>query len=233
MDFEFIALVLLTVPVVYVVIPTVLNMILRIRFRRCVGRSNRIFITFDDGPDPLQTPKILEELERYGVEATFFMVGEKIEKYPELVAAVRAAGHEIGEHSYRHYHPWYADPISTLLDLTRCGKIIGKARDNGHCILFRPPFGKFNIVTYLYTILGRKKNVFWSVDLTGYGKTGRAAGSPASLDGIKPGTVVLLHEAKERELAKDLGTVETLRTVLDVALSKGIKAGNLRKLLES
>jgi len=233
MDVAFVALVLMIAFCIYTVIPTVFNVILRIRFKRRVGRSVRIFITFDDGPDPIQTPQILKELKRYGVEATFFMVGEKIDRFPEIVAAVRASGHQIGEHSYYHFHPWYTNPFKTILDLTRCGKAVKKALEKNTCTLFRPPYGKFNIITCLYTLFRKKRNVFWNVDLTEYGKTGEVSRSEVALDGIKPGSVILLHEGKGRELAKDLGATETLRIILDDVRSKGIKVGNLRELFEN
>jgi peptidoglycan-N-acetylglucosamine deacetylase len=233
MSLELAVLIVLLMPVVYVVIPTVLNLALRILFWRRSGRSDRVFITFDDGPDPLQTPKILAELERSGVTAAFFMLGEKVERFPDIVAAVRSGGHEIGEHSYSHSFPWFTNPIRTLLDLTRCRKVMNETLGRDACTLFRPPFGKFNTITLLYALFGKKKNVFWNVDLSGFRKTDQAGPSRPSLADIKPGTVVLLHEAEGRELAKDLGTIETLRAILEDVSSKGIKTGNLRDLYES
>ncbi|MFQ5681241.1 MAG: polysaccharide deacetylase family protein, partial [Candidatus Omnitrophota bacterium] len=62
-----------------------------------------VALTFDDGPSPLWTPKILDELRRLDIKATFFMIGEQVEKYPEVARRVAAEGHEIENHSYDHH----------------------------------------------------------------------------------------------------------------------------------
>jgi peptidoglycan/xylan/chitin deacetylase (PgdA/CDA1 family) len=69
-----------------------------------VGISNKVVaLTFDDGPSPTWTPKILDELKKTGVKATFFMIGEHVEKYPEIARRVAEEGHEIENHSYDHH----------------------------------------------------------------------------------------------------------------------------------
>ena len=71
-------------------------------FHSHVNGEDKIAITFDDGPHPRYTPQILSILEEFGVRATFFVVGENVEYYPELVGRILAAGHEIGNHTYDH-----------------------------------------------------------------------------------------------------------------------------------
>ena len=65
-----------------------------------------VYLTFDDGPIPEVTPKVLDILAQYGVKATFFMVGENIDKHPEVFAQVIAAGHALGNHTYNHLKGW-------------------------------------------------------------------------------------------------------------------------------
>ena len=65
-----------------------------------------VYLTFDDGPIPEVTPKVLAILDKYGIKATFFMVGENIDKHPEVFAQVLAAGHSIGNHTYNHLKGW-------------------------------------------------------------------------------------------------------------------------------
>ena len=67
------------------------------------------YITFDDGPIPEVTPRVLDILKQYGVKATFFMVGENIDKYPDLYRRVIAEGHAVGNHTYHHVFPLHLE----------------------------------------------------------------------------------------------------------------------------
>ena len=69
-------------------------------------QGQAVYLTFDDGPIPEVTPRVLEILDRYGVKATFFMVGENIDKHPEVFAQVVKGGHAIGNHTYNHMKGW-------------------------------------------------------------------------------------------------------------------------------
>ena len=91
------------------------------------------YLTFDDGPIPEVTPKVLAILERYGVKATFFMVGENIDKYPEVFAQVVKAGHSIGNHTYNHMKGWR---VSTAEYIDNVRKFPKQTK------LFRPPYGR-------------------------------------------------------------------------------------------
>jgi len=111
--------------------------------RHLVFPFRAMALTFDDGPSPAWTPKVLELLERHKVRATFFMVGESVERYPELVKAVAAARHTIGCHSYGHRPLPLLRTADLKSDLDRADKafeaVLG-ARPN----YFRPPWGFFN-----------------------------------------------------------------------------------------
>ena len=97
----------------------------------CVGKA--VYLTFDDGPIPEVTPKVLAILERYGVKATFFMVGENIDKYPEVFAQVVKAGHSIGNHTYNHMKGW---KVSTAEYIANVQKFPKETK------IFRPPYGR-------------------------------------------------------------------------------------------
>lgn len=94
----------------------------------------RVFLTFDDGPIPEVTPWVLDILDRYGVKATFFMVGENVERHPELLEEVRRRGHSVGNHTHRHVQGVRMSTRSYLRDVSRCDALIGRG-------LFRPPHG--------------------------------------------------------------------------------------------
>lgn len=97
------------------------------------GRQT-VYLTFDDGPVPEATPFILEILERYGVKATFFMVGDNARRYPELMEAVRAAGHRIGNHTMHHLRGRQTTRRRYLRDVAEANRHLDSD-------LFRAPHG--------------------------------------------------------------------------------------------
>ena len=107
-----------------------------------VGKA--VYLTFDDGPIPEVTPKVLEILDKYGVKATFFMVGENIDKHPEVFEQVVKAGHSIGNHTYNHMKGWrfstaeYIDNVQKWEDAVKRQSPI----TNHQSPLFRPPYGR-------------------------------------------------------------------------------------------
>lgn len=94
----------------------------------------RVFITFDDGPIPEVTPKVLEILRERDVRATFFMVGDNVRRHPELLEAVRADGHSVGNHTMHHLQGLHTSWRRYARDVSEADKYIGST-------LFRPPHG--------------------------------------------------------------------------------------------
>lgn len=137
-----------------------------------------VYLTFDDGPIPEVTPKVLEILDKYGVKATFFMVGENIDKHPEVFEQVVKAGHAIGNHTYNHMKGWRVS-TATYLDnvrqweeaVERRFKILDFKFYNLDFRLFRPPYGrtwvwqrkavkKTGYEIYLWDVLTRDYNPY-------------------------------------------------------------------------
>ena len=123
-----------------------------------VGKA--VYLTFDDGPIPEVTPKVLEILDKYGVKATFFMVGENIDKHPEVFEMVVKGGHAIGNHTYNHMKGW---KVSTAEYIANVQKFPKQTK------LFRPPYGrtwvwqrkavkKLGYEIYLWDVLTRDYN---------------------------------------------------------------------------
>ncbi|QGU32040.1 glycosyltransferase [Thermochromatium tepidum] len=103
------------------------------------GEPRQVAITFDDGPDPVWTPKILDVLKTKGVPATFFVIGEKANAHPELLRLILDAGHEIGNHSFSHIDLSQAGPVRTRLELNATQRAI-EAITGRSTLLFRPPY---------------------------------------------------------------------------------------------
>ena len=98
------------------------------------GGKKRVFITFDDGPIPEVTPWVLDVLDRYGVKATFFMVGQNVERNPNLLEEVRRRGHSVGNHTLHHIQGASATTLRYMRDAAEGARLTGSR-------LFRPPHG--------------------------------------------------------------------------------------------
>lgn len=157
--------------------------------------SPGVALTFDDGPDPLYTPRLLEVLKKLNVKACFFLVGEKMEKYPDLVKKIEQAGHQIGSHGYLHRHSWLLSPrrIWNLWDnsLQVLRELTGKEPD-----FIRAPWGGFNLTLLVWCLVRKKRIVVWNTE----GRDWRKSSSPQSiikriLRKTNEGTIVLLHDS--------------------------------------
>ena len=109
---------------------------------RMNSQEKAVYLTFDDGPIPEATPFILEQLDRYGAKATFFMVGDNVRKYPELYEQIKARGHQIGNHTYNHVGGFKYLSKNYLRNAYKADKLL-------HTHLFRPPKGWMRWAQYM------------------------------------------------------------------------------------
>ena len=108
------------------------------------GENKIAALTFDDGPDPINTVKILDVLKEYNVKATFFLQGNHVEKYPEITKRIFEEGHLIANHSYSHPHLMeFSSLDSVLYQLTKTDSLIKNITGKSHKY-FRPPFGELS-----------------------------------------------------------------------------------------
>lgn len=94
--------------------------------------EKKVYLTFDDGPIPEVTPWVLDELDKYGAKATFFCVGQNVEKYGDIFHQLKSQGHTIGSHTYNHISGWASDNLDYMLNVRKASKI---CESN----IFRPP----------------------------------------------------------------------------------------------
>ena len=94
-----------------------------------------LYLTFDDGPIPEVTPWVLEQLANYDAKATFFCVGENVQKYPSVFQQVLDEGHSVGNHTYNHLSGWNTDNIPFFHNIRHCAHLVNSG-------LFRPPYGR-------------------------------------------------------------------------------------------
>jgi peptidoglycan/xylan/chitin deacetylase (PgdA/CDA1 family) len=100
-----------------------------------VNSRDEVFLTFDDGPVPGVTDKVLDILQAYHCKATFFCIGDNVRKHPELFQRILDEGHEVGNHTFHHVNGWKTRDIDYLQDITACATLV---KSN----LFRPPYGR-------------------------------------------------------------------------------------------
>ena len=117
-----------------------------------------LYLTFDDGPHPLITPKVLEILKRYDAKATFFCIGNNVQKFPKTFELVKKEGHSVGCHTFNHEDGWKTKSDDYVNSVLLANKLI-------HSNLFRPPHGKikYSQLSKLYTLNSTLKIVAWTV----------------------------------------------------------------------
>ena len=118
--------------------------------------QNDIWLTFDDGPSPEVTPFILNTLKEEQVKATFFLVGEKMEQYPELFNEIITDGHIVANHSYSHKNGWESHNSTYFNDIKKCQKLMPENK------LFRPPYGKISPLQIRH-LKKKYKIILWDV----------------------------------------------------------------------
>jgi peptidoglycan/xylan/chitin deacetylase (PgdA/CDA1 family) len=163
--------------------------------RRLAPGEEAVALTFDDGPHPQGTPAVLEVLAGAGARATFFMVGEQVERYPEVAREVVAAGHAVALHGHRHRNLLRLGPGAVAADLERGAGALGDCTGLAPT-LYRPPYGIF---TPAGLAVVRRRGLapwLWSR----WGRDWRRRATPDAIagkatEGLCAGDVLLLHDA--------------------------------------
>jgi peptidoglycan/xylan/chitin deacetylase (PgdA/CDA1 family) len=182
------------------------------------GDEKILALTFDDGPDPKETPLILDVLKQYHVSATFFTIGKKVRQYPEIAKRAVAEGHEVANHTYNHRHlgrleDWQIqqeimETQAAILDVT--GR---RAR------LFRPPAGVYNSKVIDAIKRERLRMVMWSWRMDGkdWSKPGVDKIVRKVLRNTYNGHIILLHDS----VSGKSQTIDALKLILPELIKRG------------
>lgn len=183
---------------------------------RMDSSEKAVYLTFDDGPIPESTPFLLDTLARYGVKATFFVVGENVRKYPELFRQIVEQGHRIGNHTNHHLGSFKHWTVTYLIDTYECQLLIkGEASLSGEkseeaMPLFRPPHGWMRHSIY-YWLSKRYRIVMWDLVTRDYSKWLTAADVYDNVRRYaRNGSIVTFHDS--------LKSIDKLRTALPRAI---------------
>lgn len=161
---------------------------------RMPSRSKTAYLTFDDGPTPEATEKILSILDRHGAKATFFLLGWRAERHKGLVRTLQAAGHGFGNHSYSHPDAWKSEASRVLAELERTNGLLEDL--TGEPIRFmRPPYGRFTRAMRDWCLQQGQQLTMWDV---GPGDYLEAMSTDAVVQHVeahlRPGSIVVLHD---------------------------------------
>jgi peptidoglycan/xylan/chitin deacetylase (PgdA/CDA1 family) len=187
-----------------------------IAWRRGPAGGPRVALTFDDGPDPEATPRLLRLLEERDVRATFFLIGERAARHPTLVRAIADAGHEVGNHTWRHRNAWLLSPAAAAREITEGARILDEILGRPPR-LYRPPWGIVNLASLATARRLGLVTVLWSVQHEGLRPRSPAAQLRHVTDRLHEGAIVDLHDAPglpgapERLLAMLPGLLDVLR----------------------
>ncbi|MDP4083271.1 MAG: DUF4309 domain-containing protein [Bacillota bacterium] len=163
-----------------------------------------VALTFDDGPDLINTPKIVEALKQANVRGTFFFIGEKVQKYPDVVKAAYENGYIIGSHSFFHHRLTLETATEIQRDLTETSEsirhVIGKAP-----ALFRPPYGETDSKLVNVAEAQNDKVIIWSLDTLDWSQREQSHIEENVFDYVRNGDIILMHSNEDKtETAKAL-----------------------------
>ena len=189
-----------------------------------VGDRAQVALTFDDGPHPDHTERILKVLRQERVKATFFLIGGEVEKYPALVKAMAWEGHALGNHAFSHRRLDQVPPAAWADEIERTTALIERAAGVS-TRLFRPPYGAVTWPLLGYAWRRHWTIVLWSVD----SGDSRAGASPDVVrDAVRSARardIVLLHEDYSH-------TVEALGTIIRDVKARGLSCATVPQLMD-
>jgi len=152
------------------------------------GENREVYLTFDDGPTPVVTPWVLEQLDKAGAKATFFCLGRNVDKHPELYTQILSEGHSVGNHSYSHLKGFRSSIKRYMDDINLASGMIDSK-------LFRPPYGRI-FPGQVKAVLEQYDIIMWDVLSIDYnsGLGGERVLRNVTRN-VKPGSIIVFHDS--------------------------------------
>ncbi|WP_068781451.1 MULTISPECIES: polysaccharide deacetylase family protein [unclassified Paenibacillus] len=194
-------------------------------------RVKQVALTFDDVPDPRFTPQVLKILKREGVKATFFVVGSRAKKHPDLVRQIHRDGHIIGNHSYTHNQFKKHSMQEFQSEILRTEKVIQNIVGY-RPKLIRPPYGDINEAQVRWAKRHSYRVVNWNVDSLDWKGLDKDKVKQNVLETVGPGSIVLQH-AGGGSGSNLNGTIEALPEIIEQLKSKGYQFVNVADMLQT
>lgn len=154
--------------------------------------GNTVYLTFDDGPIPEITEWVLNELKKHHVKATFFCIGENIDKHPKIFEKIIGDGHSVGNHTYNHLNGWKTSTEEYLENTKLCEASISNLQSK----IFRPPYGKLKASQSRKLQELGYKIIMWDVLSADFDTTiSKEQCLDNVLSNIKPGSIIVFHDS--------------------------------------
>jgi peptidoglycan/xylan/chitin deacetylase (PgdA/CDA1 family) len=175
------------------------NRFIKIFFSKYVweipNHEKKVFLTFDDGPIPEVTEWTLAQLKKYNAKATFFCIGENIQKHPEIFQKVIEHGHAIGNHTFNHLKGWDTDLNDYIENTKKCSETISKFQ-TPTSNLFRPPYGKIKPAQARALVNQGYQIIMWDVISMDFDQTiSKEKCLNNVLKNIESGSIIVFHDS--------------------------------------
>ncbi|MCR8547074.1 polysaccharide deacetylase family protein [Salipiger sp. P9] len=183
-----------------------------------------VAMTFDDGPHPTLTPRLLDLLKARGLRATFYLIGNRVVTWPDIVRRIVAEGHEIGNHSWSHPDLSRRSDAQVIDEIDRTTDAIFRVTGRPP-VTFRPPYGAFTRRQRM--MLYQQRNlptILWSVDPQDWRRPGANVVASRILKGSRPGAIILSHDIQK-------GTVQAMPQTLDGLAARGMSFGTMSQMM--
>jgi peptidoglycan/xylan/chitin deacetylase (PgdA/CDA1 family) len=189
------------------------------------NNENKVFLTFDDGPTPEITEWTLDQLKKHDAKATFFCIGNNINKHPEIFDKVIADGHAIGNHTYNHLKGWKTDTNNYIDNVTLCQSKITNHKSQ-ITNLFRPPYGKIKPSQSKKLRALGYKIIMWDVISYDFDEeTSKEKCLQNVLNNIQAGSIIVFHDSIKAE--RNLKYV--LPKILEYIKEKGFECSKIER----
>lgn len=191
----------------------------RVRIARPV-----LSLTFDDGPHPRLTPRLLDILREARAKATFYLIGNRVAEWPRIAARIAEEGHELGNHSWSHPNLTTLPEAEVWNQIDRTSRAIFQATGQMP-VTFRPPFGAFSRDQRAELYKSRSMpSILWDVDPKDWKRPGESVISRRVLQGVRRGSIVLSHDVWQ-------GTIDAMPAILGGLSSRGMAVVPVNRLI--
>ncbi len=203
------------------------NVSAKIVFSAKSDSRNMIALTFDDGPHPGRTPEILDILDKYGIKATFFLVGQNIDYYPKTAKSIIDRGHEIGNHTYSHKTLDKCDKKEIELELSKFNSSLSAISDYTPTLM-RPPCGSVSETLKSTTAATNTDIILWSIDTRDWAHTDYRTIADNVINNAESGDIILMHDY----ISGNSPTPKALNIIIPKLLEKGFTFVTVSELLK-
>lgn len=189
--------------------------------------KNQIALTFDDGPHPRYTYKILNILKKYNIKATFFIIGVNAKNYPDALKAIADSGHEIGNHTFTHQYVKGKTRAQIVKDIKDCQETIYSICGK-NTVLFRAPGGLIDEISVVSEdAFSGYDIIYWSIDTMDWAHHSAQEIANNVINNIQSGDIILMHDY----IGRNSPTPEALEMIIPILLERGYEFVTVSELI--